>query len=53
MVAIAQLRDGRQVEGRALWDSPTSPAVLLGPSGHSRAQNALLGAHPAWLAGHR
>ena len=53
VVAIAQLRDGRQVEVRALWESPTSPAVLLGPSDHSRAQNALLGAHRAWLAGHR
>ena len=53
MVAIAQLRDGSQVEVRALWESPTSPAVLLGPPNHSRAQNALLGAHRAWLAGHR
>ncbi|WP_243733760.1 hypothetical protein [Brachybacterium sp. AG952] len=53
VVAIAQLRDGRQVEVRALWESPTSPAVLLGSSDHSRAQNALLGAHRAWLAGHR
>ncbi len=53
VVAIAQLRDGRQVEVRALWESPTSPAVLLGRPDHSRAQNALLGAHRAWLAGHR
>ena len=28
VVAIAQLRDGRQVEVRALWESPISPAVL-------------------------
>lgn len=52
-VTIAQLRDGRQIEVRALWESPTSPAVLLGPPDHRRAQDALLDAHRAWLAGRR
>lgn len=45
-VVIAQLHDGRQVEVRALWESPTS--WLLGPVDHSRAQSALLSAHQAW-----
>ena len=52
-VTIAQLRDGSQVEVRALWESATSPAAMLGPQDHSRAQNALLGAHRAWLSGRR
>ena len=52
-VTIAQLRDGRQVEVRALWESATSPAAMLGPQDHSRAQNALLGAQRAWLSGRR
>jgi hypothetical protein len=52
-VTIAQLRDGRQVEVQALWEPPTSPAAVLGPQDHSRAQNALLDAHRAWLAGRR
>lgn len=52
-VTIAQLRDGRQVEVQALWESPTSPASMLGPQDHSRAKNALLGAHRAWLSGRR
>lgn len=52
-VVVAQLRDGRQVEVRAIWESPTSPASLLSPADHSKAQNALLSAHRAWLAAHR
>ncbi|MGO1284887.1 MAG: hypothetical protein ACTHWF_00435 [Brachybacterium sp.] len=50
-VVIAQLRDGRQVEVRAVWESPTSS--LLTPIDHSKAQNALLGAHQNWLAAQR
>ncbi|WP_394215535.1 hypothetical protein [Brachybacterium vulturis] len=50
-VVIAQLHDGRRVEVRAIWDSPTSS--LLIPVDHSRAQNALLSAHQEWLAARR
>lgn len=52
-VVIAQLRDGRQVEVRAIWESPTSPSSLLSTADHSKAQNALLSAHQAWLAAQR
>lgn len=52
-VLVAQLRDGRQFEVRALWQSPTSPASLFTTPDHSRAQNALLSTHRAWLASHR
>ena len=52
-VVIAQLHEGRQVEVRAIWESPTSPAALLTPADHSRAQNALLNAHQEWLAARR
>lgn len=52
-VAIAELRDRSRIEVRALWESPTSPASLLGAADHSTAQNALLAAHREWLAGRR
>lgn len=52
-VAIAQLRDGRRIDVRATWESPTSPAVLLGVGNQGRAQQALLAGHRSWLAGHR
>ncbi len=52
-VVIAQLHDGRRVEVRTLWNSPTTPAALFSVQDHRRAQNALLGAHRAWLAGRR
>lgn len=53
VVAVAQLRDGRQLEVEALWNSATAPAALFDAQDHSRARNALLGAHRAWLAGRR
>lgn len=52
-VVIAQLRDGRQVEVRAVWESPTSPSSLLSAADHSTAQNALLSAHQEWLTARR
>lgn len=52
-VVIAQLRDGRQVEVQAIWEPPTFPAALLTAADHSRAQNALLGAHQGWLGAQR
>lgn len=51
LAAIAQLRDGRCVDVEALWVSPTSPTLALGGApDHSRAQQALIDGHRAYLA---
>lgn len=52
VAALAELRDGRVAEVRTVWESPTSPAVLLGAaSDHRRELAALVSAHRDWLAG--
>lgn len=50
LAAVAQLQDGRFVEVRALWQSPTSPFALLSTPDFSRAQRALVDGHRAYLA---
>lgn len=53
IAAVAQLHDGSLVPIRAEWNSPTSPAVLLGMEDHTEALRTLVGAHQQWLAAHR
>lgn len=53
IVAVAQLRDGGQVEIEAVWQTTRALSAFYGSSDHRRAQDALRGAHQAWLAGRR
>lgn len=50
VAALAQLRDGSTVEVRALWQSPTSPAALLGATSHRAECAAMINAHRTWLS---
>lgn len=52
-VAVAQLRDGSQVEVIALWESPTSPMAVAGFSDQTAARDSLIEAHRCWLARQR
>ncbi|MBM7499837.1 hypothetical protein JOD52_000677 [Brachybacterium muris] len=52
-VAIAQLRDGSQVEVIALWESPTSPMAVAGLSDQTATRKTLVEAHRYWLAQQR
>lgn len=49
---MAQLTDGSTQEIVAVWESPTSPSVVLGGYGHERTRDLLARAHQQYLAGH-
>lgn len=51
--AIAQLRDGSQVEVIALRKSPTTPIAVAGLSDQTAIRNTLIEAHRNWLARQR
>lgn len=51
LAALAQMRDGSAVEIEALWFPQASLGAVLSPPDHSRAQQALIDGHRAYLAG--
>lgn len=49
-VALLVLRDGKQVDMEALWESQTSPGTLMGGRDRTSVRNQLIQGHQQWLA---